>query len=190
MFAALFAAGCHPASLVDTKPLDSAGMSYDSIQQLKALQITVPEIAEMATARQSGFSDADCIEVLEIFRGRNQAFDAGGDIAGLVRARVSEDTILEITRLNQLGPFAGELEAMRLAGLSDATLLEVARHRAEGKPVLAGASLAELKNAGVHESTLLELAKRGVPDSQAAAILSSRRHGATDAQILKHFTSP
>lgn len=189
IFVAICAAGCHPASIADTKPLDSAGMSYDSIQQLKTLQITAPEIADIATAREAGFSDAACIEVFKTYRNRNQAFDAGSDIAGLVRARVSEDTILEISRLNELGPFSGELEAMRLAGLSDAILLEVARHRAEGKPVLAGASLADLKNAGMHESTLLELAKRGVPDSQAAAILSSRRHGASDAQILKHFTS-
>jgi hypothetical protein len=188
VFVAIFAAGCHPAALVDTKPLDSAGMSYDSIQQLKDLKITVPEIMEVATARQAGFSDAACIEVFKLYRGRNQAFDAGDDIAGLMRARVSEDAVLEIARLNELGPFSGELEAMRLAGLSDAILLEVTRHRAAGQPVLAGASLADLKNSGMHESTLLELVKRGIPDSQAAAILSYRRHGASDAQILKHFS--
>ena len=85
--------------------------------------------------------------------------------------RSAEDTIIELAKLNQLGLRAGELEAMRLAGLSDAILLEVARHRAAGKPVLAGASLANLKNAGVRELTLLELARRGVPDSQAAAII-------------------
>ena len=78
---------------------------------------------------------------------------------------------------------------MRLAGLSDAILLEVARHHAAGKPVLAGASLANLKNAGVRELTLLELVRRGVPDSQAAAILQFRRHGATDAQIVSHFST-
>ncbi|MGA8767206.1 MAG: hypothetical protein WB559_09310, partial [Candidatus Acidiferrales bacterium] len=100
-----------------------------------------------------------------------------------------EETILELAKLNQLGLGAGELQAMRLAGLSDAILLEVARHRAAGKPVLAGASLASLKNAGVRELTLLELARRGVPDSQAAAIIAFRRHGATDAQILSRFAA-
>ena len=78
---------------------------------------------------------------------------------------------------------------MRLAGLSDAILLEVARHRAANQPVLAGASLANLKNAGVRELTLLELVRRGVPDSQAAAIIAFRRHGATDAQIISHFAT-
>jgi hypothetical protein len=183
----LCVAGCHPVQPLDTKPLDTAGMNYDAIQQLKALQVTAPEVAQLATARQGGFSDAGCVEALKIYRSRSQPFDAGDDIAGLIRAQVSEDTILDLVKLNQLGLGAGELEAMRLAGLSDAILLEVARHRAAGKPVLAGASLANLKNAGVRELTLLELARRGVPDSQAAAILAFRRHGATDAQILSHF---
>jgi hypothetical protein len=187
LFITLCVAGCHPEPLLDTKPLDTAGMSYDAIQQLKALQMTAPELAQIATARQGGFSDAGCVAALKIYRGRTQPFDAGDDIAGLIRAQVSEETILELAKLNQLGLGAGELQAMRLAGLSDAILLEVARHRAAGKPVLAGASLANLKNAGVRELTLLELARRGVPDSQAAAIVAFRRHGATDAQILSHF---
>jgi hypothetical protein len=189
LFLALCVSGCHSVQPLDTKPLDSAGMNYDAIQQLKALQVTAPEVAQLAAARQGGFSDASCVEALKIYRGRSQPFDAGDDIAGLIRAEVSEDTILELAKLNELGLSSGELEAMRLAGLSDAILLEVARHRAAGKPVLAGASLATLKNAGVRELTLLELARRGVPDSQAASIIAARRHGATDAQILSRFAS-
>jgi hypothetical protein len=185
----LSVAGCHSIPPLDYKPLDTAGFSYDSIQQLKTLDITAPEIVQLSTARQGGFSDASCIAAVQIYRNRSQAFDAGDQIAGLIRAQVGEDTILELARMNQLGLGAGDLEAMRLAGLSDAILLEVARHHAAGKPVLAGASLANLKNAGVRELTLLELVRRGVPDSQATAILQFRRHGATDAQIIGHFAT-
>jgi hypothetical protein len=77
---------------------------------------------------------------------------------------------------------------MRLAGFSDAIVLEVARHHAEGKPVLGGASLARMKNAGLREAALLELARRGVPDARADAILSARRRGASEAEILRRFT--
>jgi hypothetical protein len=180
-------AGCHSIPPLDTKPLDAAGMSYDTIQQLKALNVSAGEVAQLAAARQSGFSDANCVAVTGIYHGRNQPFDAGEDIAGLARTQVAEDTIVELAKLDQLGLASGEFEAMRLAGLSDAIVLEVARHRAARKPVLAGASLANLKNAGVRELTLLELAHRGVPDSQAAAILTYRRRGASDAQIISHF---
>jgi hypothetical protein len=187
---AFCAVSCRSLKPLDTKPLDAAGMNYDAIQQLKSLNITELEVAQVATARRSGFSDANCVAAVNIYRSRTQPFDAGDEIAGLVRAQLSDETILELARLNQLGLGAGELQAMRLAGLSDPILLEVARHRAAGKPVLAGASLASLKNAGVREATLLELARRGVPDSQAAAIIAFRRHGASDAQLLGHFVAP
>jgi len=184
----LLASGCHSIPPVDTKPLDAVGMSYDSIRQLAALQITTSEVAEVAAARASGLSDATCVALFKIFRDRKQPFDAGEDAAGLFRAQVSEETLLELARLNQLGLSAGEFQAMRLAGLSDATVLAVARHRALNEPVLSGASLAGLKNVGVRESTLLELARRGVPDSKAGEITSLRRHGGSDAEILGRFT--
>jgi len=164
-------------------------MGYDAIKQLKALDITTPEVAQLAAARQGGFPDASCVEAVQIFHGRGQAFAAGDAVAGLLRAGMQVNAILELARLNQLGLGAGELQAMKLAALPDTVILEVARHHAEGKPVLAGASLATLKNAGLRESTLLELAQRGVPDSQADAILSFRRHGASDDQILRRFAS-
>jgi hypothetical protein len=179
--------GCRILHPVDTKPLDAAGMSYDAVQELKSQRISTPEVAEMAKARQSGFSDADCIDTFKIFRGRNQPFDAGGAIASLVQVNVSKDAILELARINQLGLDSGELQAMKLAGLSDDILLEVARHRAQGQPVLSGASLATLKNTGMRTSTLFELARRGVPDSQGSAIISYRRHGASDDQVLRRF---
>jgi hypothetical protein len=184
----LCASGCHSIPPVDTKPLDNAGMTYDAIRQLAALEITTSEVAEVATARASGLSDATCVALFKIFRNRKQPFDVGEDAAGLFRAKVSEDTILELASLNQLRLSAGEFQAMRLAGLSDATLLAVARHRAMNQPVLSGASLAGLKNAGVRESTLLELARRGVPDSKAGEITAFRRHGGSDAEILGRFT--
>ena len=178
---------CHSMSPVDTAPLDHVGMTYDAIQQAKALHVSAAEVASLAQARQGGLTDATCISLLQISRGRNEAFTAGGTAAGMAKAGLSEETIVELGKLNQLGFGAGELQAMRLAGLSDEIIMEVARRHAAGQPVLAGASLAQLKNAGVRGTTLLELAQRGVPDSQAAAIVSSRRHGATDEDILRRF---
>ena len=187
-FLALALAACKRVQPLDTAPLDHTGMSYDAIQELKKMNITAAEIAEMAQAREAGLPDADCVEVLSIYRGRGQVFNAGSALAGLIRVGLRDDTILELARMNQLDRSWGELQAMRLAGMSDAIVLEVARHRAQDRPVLSGASLARLKNAGLREATLLELARRGVPDAQADAILSARRHRASAADILRHFT--
>ncbi len=185
---AIFSAGCKRMQPLDTKPLDGAGMSFDTVQQLESLKITPPEVLEITKARQGGFSDASCVQVLQIYRGRGKPFDAGDAVAGLLQVGFSEASVLELAKLDQLGLGAGELQAMRLAGLSDAIVLEVARRHAEGKTVLSGASLAEIKNTGLREATLLELTRRGVPDSQAGAIIAMRRRRASDAEILRKFT--
>lgn len=185
---ALCSAGCKHVQSLDTKPLDAAGMSYDTIKKLDSLQITAPEITELVKARNAGFSDQSCIEIFQISHGRGEAFKSGEVVAGLVRVGMRESSILALASLNQMGIGVGELQAIRLTGLSDQIVLEVARHRAAGKPELSGASLASLKNAGLRESTLLELARRGIPDSQAPAIIAYRRHGASDTEILRHFS--
>jgi len=184
----LFAAGCKHIQPLDTKPLDASGMSYNTIKKLESLQITAPEVAALTKARSAGFSDVSCIEVFQISHRRGEAFASGDAVAGLIRVGMSEPSVLELARLNQMGLGVGELQAIRLTGLSDSIVLEVARHRAAGKPELSGVSLASMKNAGLRESTLLELARRGIPDSKAAAIIAYRRHGASDAEILRRYS--
>lgn len=180
--------GCKHVQPLDTKPLYASGLGYDASKKLEAQGITEPEITEIAKVRGAGMSDDGCLEVYQISHGRGEAFKTGDAVAGLIRAGMREQDVLELARMNQLGLGVGELQAMRLAGLSDAIILEVARHRAAGKPALSGASLASMKNVGLRESTLYELARRGVPDSRSAAIIAYRRHGANDAEILRRFS--
>jgi hypothetical protein len=184
----VLAAGCKHVQPLDTKPLDASGMSYNTIKKLESLEITAPEVTELTKARSAGLSDASCTEVFQISHGRGEAFASGDAVAGLLRVGMSEPSVLELARLNQLGLGVGELQAIRLTGLSDSIVLEVARHRAAGRPELSGPSLARMKNAGLRESTLLELARRGIPDSKAAAIIAYRRHGASDAEILRRYS--
>jgi hypothetical protein len=182
------AAGCKRVLPLDTVPLDNVGMTFDSIQHLKALKISTSEVAEIAKVKRAGMPDSDCVQLLQVFRSRGVPFNAGDAVAGLLQVGISEDTIFELAKINQLGIGFGELQAMHLAGLSDDIILVVAHDHAFGMPVLSGASLAGLKNTGLRGSTLLALAQRGVPDSQAEAIIVARRHGASDAEILRRFT--
>jgi hypothetical protein len=180
---------CESLKPLDTKPLDAAGIHYSSIKELKALHITAAEVAEIAKVRQSGLSDADCISLLQILHGRGESFTAGDAVASLHQSGVSEASILALAGMDQLGLGYGELQAMHLAGLSDAIVLEVARHHASRTPALSGASLGTLRNLRIDNATLLELVRRGIPDSQASEIIALRRHGSSDAEILRHFTA-
>ena len=172
---------------LDTKPLDSAGMNYPAIKQLVALDISRTELDEVAKARNAGFSDEKCIQIVQLYHGRNLPFNAGDTIAGLLRAGLSQDTVLELARLNEFGVNIGELQLIRLAGFSDTVVLEVARQDAAGKHVLSGVSLSTMKNAGMHESILLELVRRGVRDSEVPMIIALHRHGAKDSDLLRRY---
>src|SRR6201997_2948925 len=150
-FAATFlivSAGCKYMQPLDTKPLDAAGLNYDSIKKLEALKVTPEEIPEIAKMRGAGFSDDSCVSIVEIYHQRGKPFTAGESVAGLVKAGARENTILELARMDQLGLGAGEFQAVRLAGLSDAIILEMAKHQTAGTPSLSGPSLGKLKNAG------------------------------------------
>ena len=93
-----FAAGCKHMQPLDTKPLDAAGVSYDSIKKLVALNVTPEEISEIAKMRSAGFSDDGCVAIVQIYHQRNKPFDAGETVAGLAQASVGEDTILELAK--------------------------------------------------------------------------------------------
>jgi hypothetical protein len=185
----LFQLGCESLKPLDTKPLDNAGIGYSTIKELRARHITAAEIGEIVKVRQSGLSDEDCVTLLQIFHGRDEVFTAGDAIASLHQSGMSEGTVLALAGMDQVGVGYGELQAMHLAGLSDAIVLEVARHHAAGTPALSGASLGTLRNLRLDNGTLLELVRRGIPDSDAAEIIAARRHGSTDAEILHHFSA-
>ncbi len=184
--AVLVVPGCKRLHRTDTRPLDQAGMWFESIEELRKLDVTDTEVAELAKARQAGISDTGCIELVRIARGRKQLFSSVDAIAGLRRVGVSEPTVLELARLDQLGLWAGEAQAMRLAGLSDQILLAVARRRAAGQPVPSGPALAKLKDAEMSEAEMLDLIGRGITDEQIQQWLDTRRRQAASAGFVRY----
>jgi hypothetical protein len=171
--ASLFAcAGCNNASRARMTPLDAVGMHPESIEQLKTFQVNDAEIQQILTVGRAGMSEQNCVELVRLARSHDQAFTDGDAIAGMLDAGVKEDTILQIVRLNELAAFGGEAEAMHLAGLSDAVILDVARRKAKGEAVLSGSRLAELRDAGFTNAQLVAALDQGLTDKWALQALN------------------
>ena len=187
-FFAVCLSGCQSFDYVSTRPLDEAGFGYSSIQDLRALDLNKAEVAELVKAKSGGVAEQTCIDLLREARSRKQRFTTGAEVSQLRSAGVGDSAILELVRLNQLGPWTGDSEAISLAGISDRVVVAVARRRSVGKVVLSGASLTRLKNAGVGEPALYELAMRGITDADATQIAVGRRkRGVTDAMVLRAY---
>jgi hypothetical protein len=174
----LLVCSCKPAQKPDTQQADQMAMWLDSVPQLKSLDVSNAEIEELGKAHQAGLTDPSTVVLIQLARERKQPFADGQSIAGLLNAGSSEQTVLELARLNQLGVWAGEAQAMRLIGLSDKVILAAAQRRSKGLPVLSGVKLGELKNAGASDALILEMVQRGDSEQTASNYIAQRNRAA------------
>jgi hypothetical protein len=169
---------CKPAQKPDTEQADQMAMWLDSVPQLKSLNISNAEVTELNKAHQAGLTDPSTVVLIQLARDRKVPFADGESVADLLNAGSSEATVLELARLNQLGPWAGEARAMRLAGLSDKIILAVAHRRSQGLTVLSGEKLGELKNTGVSDAMIMEMIQKGYSDATATKFIAERERAA------------
>jgi hypothetical protein len=164
------------AEQTNTQPLDEAGMWSNSVSELRTLNVSNAEIGELTKARQGGLSDPTCIELIKLARSHQQPFSGGQPIADLLAAGSTEQTVLELARLDQLGLWAGQAQALRLAGLPDNVILAVAQRRSQGLPVLSGEKLAGLKNSGASDAVILDFVQKGITEQHASEYIAQREH--------------
>ena len=149
-------------------------MWLDSVPDLKSLNVSNAEITELNKAHEAGLSDPSTVVMIKLARDRKIPFSDGESVADLLNAGSSEDTVVELARLNQLGPWAGEARAMRLVGLSDKIILAVARRRSQGLPILSGEKLGELKNVGASDATILDMVQKGLSEQTVNNYIAQR----------------
>lgn len=177
LLAALFGfAGCKKTQTTDAAPLDEAGMWFNSVDQLRDFHMTNAEVQQLVVARQAGISDQSCVELVRLARGRGLVFTSGETIAGLISAGLRENSVLELDRLNQLDSWGGRAQILRLAGISDEVILDVAHRRAAGLTVLSDAKISDLQNAGLSQRELLAMIDRPTTDAEADAFIKQKNY--------------
>ena len=169
---------CKPAQKPDTEQQDRANQWLENVPELKPLNVSNAEFGELQIAHDAGLSDPSAVALIKLARERKKPFTDGQEIANLLGTGSSEQTVLELARMNELGVWAGEAQVLRLAGLSDKTILAVARRRSKGLPVLSGEMLGELKNAGASDATIQEFVEKGISEKEASAYIAERERAA------------
>ena len=162
-------------------------MHPDSIEQLQKYKVNDDEIQQILIAGRAGMSEKGCVELISLARARRAVFAEGDAVAGLFGAGMMESSVRELVRLNQLTPFAGEAAAMRLAGISDDVIVNAARHRAKGEAVLAGARLAELRDAGFSNAQLVAALDRGMSDKQADEVITRHNYALGGHNFVRQY---
>jgi hypothetical protein len=111
---------------------------------------------------------------------------ASRQLVELRRCGMSDATLAELQRLGQLGSWP-DLRRMRCGHISEEAILELGRLRAAGLAVLSGRSLLRLRVAGLRDELLVELVRRGVPETDVDELLRLRRGGASETAILYRY---
>lgn len=159
----------------DTKPLDQAGVRFTVIEKLGKMNVTNDEVAQVVKAREAGLHDDNCLELVHLARARGSEFNDGDSVVTLAGVQFTEDEVMELARLNQLGLWIGEVQAMRFAGVNKPVILALARARARSRPVPSGPNIVRMQDAGLSDEEMIELVARGFTDAQAAELARERR---------------
>jgi hypothetical protein len=158
-------------------------MWSSGLEQLKALNASDSEVAQLVKVKRARLSDDACVALVAAAHERKHPFTSGDSTANLASAGYSEDQILEIARADQLDAISGDAVALRLIGLSDRFVQFVLKRRLQGHSTLGTPQIARLKNTGLSETQILEKIKAGMTDAQAdreiAAREAARNHAGT-----------
>jgi len=174
----LLLGACQVGRKADNDQALQMAIWLDSVPELKSLNVSNAEIAQLSSAHQAGLSDPSAVALIRHARSRQKPFANGQAVADLLSAGFSEPSVLQLDQMNQLGEFAGQAQALRLAGFSDKLVLAVAKRHSEGLAVMSGEKLAELKNAGTSEATILEMVQNGTTDQTASEYIAQRERAA------------
>jgi hypothetical protein len=174
----LLLSACKTGTKADNDQATQMAMWLDNVPELKNLNVSNAEIDQLSDAHNAGLSDPSAVALIKHARSRQKPFVEGEAVADILSAGISEQTVLQLDQMNQLGAFAGQAVALRLVGFSDKLILAVAQRHAQGLPVLSGEKLGELKNTGASEATILEMVQNGTSEKTASEYIASRERAA------------
>jgi hypothetical protein len=178
------AAGCQQHPLTDYRPLSKAGVSSDTMEQLKTLSAIDSEISQFLKLKDANVSDETCIALIAASHTHQHPFHSADSVISLQGARYPDSEILTFARANQLDSISGEAVMLRLIGLSNSTVETVIQRHLQGIPTMSTAEIARLKNTGLTEKQILEHISAGMTDDQADKEASmreaARNHSHTD----------
>jgi len=182
----LCVAGCKTHRSADFKPLDQAGAWYETIQELRGLDVNDAEVAELVKLKRVGASDATCVELVKVAHARNHPLMSADAVLSLARAGFTAPDVLEIARLDELDARSGEAVTLRLTGLSTEVVVQVMRRRMKGLPTMSNLEIARLKNTGLTEKQILDRIDRGITDAEAEREVAARRRAANQTGFVRN----
>jgi len=166
--------GCKTQPKINYAPLDQAGMWSSSVDELKNLNVTDLEIAQLSNLKRVGASDDLCLALFKAARDHHHDFSNADSAIRLSQAGYSDEQILEMAKSDQIDILSGEAITLKLIGLSNPTVQAIIRLHISGLPTLTSEQIGRLKNTGMSEKQILDVVNQGLSNDQAEKLIASR----------------
>jgi hypothetical protein len=171
---ALLLIGCKSHPLTDFRPLDQAGMGSGDVEELKKLNVTDAEVAQIAKLKASGAGDDTCLALIDAARAHKHAFTSADSAISLSKAGYPDGQIIDFAKADKLDSISGDAVMLQLIGLSDSAINTILNRRLKGSPIMGTEQISQLKNTGLTERQILDRINRGMTDAQADKEIRAR----------------
>ncbi len=186
LLAVLLLPGCGGEDDLRKNQLIEHGYSEEQAAELSKLKLTDEEIASLGEARKGGVDQAAAVGMVKSMHDRNQKFDLGAELPFLVGQGMAPTALSELVEIEAVPRWTDDIRAMKNAGLSDVTIVEIAKIRfGEKKETLSGGEYARLKEVGMSDSGILAFVRGGGTYEQLQTISLAMRLGKSEQEALK-----
>ena len=171
---AALATGCKQHPLTDYRPLDHAGMWSSGLEELKTLNTSDSEVAQLVRVKEARVSDDTCVALVSAAHEHQHPFISGDSAGNLANAGYPVSLILEFAKADHLDTISGDAVTLRLIGLSDGFVDLILRRRLSGRRTMSTPEIARLKNVGLSELQIIARINDGMTDAQADREIANR----------------
>lgn len=170
-----FLVGCESHPLTDYRPAAEAAVFSGTIEELKKLNTSDAEVAEVISLKKAGLNEDTIVSLVRIAHEHQHPFNATSAVKNLAGANFGEAQILEIAQTDKLDSIGGDAVMLHVIGLSNSTVQLLLQRRLKNIPTMSVGTIADLKNTGLTEKDILYRIQRGMTDAQGEAEAASRK---------------
>jgi hypothetical protein len=171
----LLLGGCQSHLLTDYRPADQAGIYSGTIEDLKKLNTSDAEVAEVVRLKKVNIDEKTIVALVHIAHEHQHPFLATDSVKSLAGAQFSDERILQIAQTDQFDSIGGDAVMLHVMGLSAPTVDYLLDRRLKGVRTMSVATIAALKNSGLSEKDILYRIQQGMSDAQGEAEAASRQ---------------
>jgi len=186
MIAISMLAGCDSGDPEARQQMIQTGLSEKAAAELSRMGVTTEEMQSIAEAKKGGLDDASIVQMVKSVHEHDLKFDLGFSLQILTQQGIGATVLTQLVDMGALPRWGDDISALKAAGVSDVTILEMAKLRfQEHRDLLSGNQYASLKRFGLSDAGLLTFARNGGTYQQIQELSRELALGRPEQEALR-----